>query len=223
MRVTWRFLTRQGLCPPLIALLLTCSVAACATPFSNKDTPLAQNTPIVYALIRGDGSLQAISGRDGSPLWHTAVGDIGSAPIIVGDTVYALVFSVKRLRFRSRCAPERRQTPLADPSTLQWQQSASVTAMARTSSLIVGKQDSPGSIHPTARSAGASKSKPLVVACCIAASITSTCRAIRTVPVGRPQPSPPTAPVMASSYGRSAATIEFNSPCEREHAIHEYR
>ena len=49
MRVTWRFLTRQGLCPPLIALLLTCSVAACAAPFSNKDTPLAQNTPIVYS------------------------------------------------------------------------------------------------------------------------------------------------------------------------------
>ncbi len=46
------------------------------------------------------------------------------------------------------------------------------SAMARPSSWIVGKQDSPGSIQPTARSAGASKSEPLVVACCIAASIT---------------------------------------------------
>ncbi len=91
MRVTWGFLTRQGPCPPLIALLLTCSVAACATPFSNNTTPLAQNTPIVYA--DDSGNLQAISGRDGSPLWHTSVGGVASAQIIVGDAVYATVFT----------------------------------------------------------------------------------------------------------------------------------
>jgi outer membrane protein assembly factor BamB len=91
MPVMWRFLTRQGSCPPLIALLLTCSVAACAAPFSNKDTPLAQNTPIVYA--DDSGSLDAISGRDGSPLWHTLVGGVASAQVIVGDAVYATVYT----------------------------------------------------------------------------------------------------------------------------------
>jgi outer membrane protein assembly factor BamB len=91
MRVTWRLLTRQGLCPPLIALLLTCAVAACATPFSNNDTPLTKNTPIVYA--DDSGGLDAISGRDGSPLWHTLVGGIASAQIIAGDAVYATVLT----------------------------------------------------------------------------------------------------------------------------------
>ena len=52
MRVMWRFLTRQGPCPPLIALLLTYSVAACATPFSNNHAPLTQDTPIVYSSMR---------------------------------------------------------------------------------------------------------------------------------------------------------------------------
>ena len=98
MRVTWRFLTRQGLCLPLIALLLTCSIAACAAPFSNKDTPLAQNTPIIYGSSEEDGSLQALSGRDGSPLWRTAVGYSRTDPIIVGDMIYALVFSAKTFK-----------------------------------------------------------------------------------------------------------------------------
>src|SRR5262249_29763988 len=74
-----------------IALLPTCSLAACATPFSNNHTPLAQHTPIVYA--DDTGSLQAISGRDGSPLWHTQVGGVATAQIIVGDAVYATVFT----------------------------------------------------------------------------------------------------------------------------------
>ncbi|HEY7091705.1 MAG TPA: PQQ-binding-like beta-propeller repeat protein [Ktedonobacterales bacterium] len=98
MREMWRFLTRQGPCPPLIALLLTCSVAACAIPFSNKDTPLAQNTPIVYGSSEEDGSLQALSGRDGSPLWRTAVGHSLTDSIIVGDMIYAVVFSAKTLK-----------------------------------------------------------------------------------------------------------------------------
>jgi outer membrane protein assembly factor BamB len=95
MRVTWRFLTRQGPCPPLIALLLTCSAAACAAPFSNRDTPLALNTPIVYSSTEDGGSLVAISGHGGSPLWHTSVGNINWAPTIAGDAVYATAFSHK--------------------------------------------------------------------------------------------------------------------------------
>ena len=97
MRVTWGFLTRQGPCPPLIALLLTCSVAACATPFSNNTTPLAQNTPIVYA--DDSGNLQAISGRDGSPLWHTSVWELHQR-----KSSLAMQFTLRCSPPQSRCA-----------------------------------------------------------------------------------------------------------------------
>jgi outer membrane protein assembly factor BamB len=80
-----------------------CAIASCAAPVSNKNTstntssnaPLTQSTPIVYASNADDGSLQAISGRDGGPLWRTPVGHISSMPTIVGDTISTTGFSAQ--------------------------------------------------------------------------------------------------------------------------------
>jgi len=82
---------------------MVCAIASCAAPVSNKNTstntssnaPLTQSTPIVYASNADDGSLQAISGSDGSPLWRTPVGHINSMPTIVGDTIYTIGFSAQ--------------------------------------------------------------------------------------------------------------------------------
>jgi outer membrane protein assembly factor BamB len=124
MHLMRRILTRHESCLSLLTLLMVCAIASCAAPVPNKNTstntssnaPLTQSTPIVYASNADDGSLQAISGRDGSPLWRTPVGHISSMPTIVGDTIYTIGFCADRQKDGSRRSSERWEAALEDGS-----------------------------------------------------------------------------------------------------------
>jgi outer membrane protein assembly factor BamB len=82
---------------PLIASLVALLLGGCGGQ-ANTSAPVAADQPIIYTYTDADAQgvgLIAISGRDGSTRWRTALGfDIGTA-IAAGDALYTCIYPAK--------------------------------------------------------------------------------------------------------------------------------
>lgn len=75
-----------------VASLLVLLLGGCGGP-ANKSAPVVADLPIIYMYDgRQDAGVVAVSGRDGSMLWHATLAFRSGITIIAGDVLYACMY-----------------------------------------------------------------------------------------------------------------------------------